>query len=156
MGTASDVSVWKLFVYPILAIFIIALAMNLFVQPFIDNGVSIVNQDSTKSALGNTLSVFLTGQSFFQNNTGNEVTLFTIPLLGNVSLNPVGVIVNIVNMVNPFSVIIPTLFPSLTNFINNQITLFMLLPSWFLYPFMFITLFCWLYGLYVLGTMLIP
>ena len=127
----TDSGVYKMFLYPLIIIVVLGAILELTISPFIDNyiypiGVSQYNADYITQIITN----------------GTTIFSVDIPILG--TWEPV--------IKSPIS-----LLPQfMIDFIVDQIAFLTTLPTWLLYPLLFIFLACFIYVLILIIQGFIP
>jgi len=127
----TDSGVYKMFLYPLIIIVVLGAILELTIDPFIDNyiyptGVSQYNADYITQIITN----------------GTTIFSVDIPILG--TWEPV--------IKSPIS-----LLPQfMIDFIVDQIAFLTTLPTWLLYPLLFIFLACFIYVLILIIQGFIP
>lgn len=114
MGT-SDSGAWKLLIYPMALILILAILLSLTVTPFVEEGISLDTPADVSFFRTALLNLIDSGNVF-------NVTKISIPLL-----------------VTTYDIPIPNIFKvfgtKAYDFIVTQINVLLYLPEWFALPF---------------------
>ena len=128
----SDSGSWRLLIYPLIIIFVIAFVMNMTIKPFIDSGVSAPNNLTIfETAMINTFNYgFPINQTF-------TFLVFTI---------------DIGDIVTPiYNFVVPQ---TIKDFMSEQVLMFSYLPNIVKYPLLVLLLISLGYAIYVLIVMI--
>ena len=137
----SDSGSWKLIIYPLAFIIIIGSITTLIVRPFLDNGLTM---DSQPTQFGETLIQLVETGNIQFNLTATESVIF-FPFVAGAALTA-----DIVSAILP---------QTLKDFVADSIRVYYYLPDpiqSIVTALLVISFVCIAYGIYVMGTMLIP
>lgn len=116
MSGTTDVSAWKLMIYPVTFLLVFGAVMNLIIQPFVNDGILVQNNPTEYSDLL------------------KNVVLKGIPVDANINITmfppPFTITIGSVNLFEPFQNIYNGLMPdAVQNFLLNDVNTLSYLPT---------------------------